>query len=586
MTAYSPPLDDARFLLQEVFNAPFRWAQMPRTQALGMEDAMAVLEAGGAVCAGLVAPTNAAGDRAGCRLVKGAVQSPPGFPDAWATYAAGGWIGLGGDPAWGGQGLPQSVAVLFQEMLFAANPSFALYSVLTSGVSVALAAHASGALRARYLPALYSGRWAGTMCLTVAQAGTDLGLLRCQARPDGGRHRIQGEKIFITGGDHDLTENILHLVLARLPDAPPGNRGLSLFAVPRRRVNHDGSLGDDNGVRVDRIEEKMGIHGSPTCVLQFEDSLGDLVGEPHQGLAAMFTMMNYERLSIGLQGLGLAEAAYQSARAYARDRVQGRAASGSSTGPDPILVHGDVRHMLLTQKASTQAGRALAVWTAEQLDLAHHHPDPAERGRAEALVALLTPVAKASLSDWGFANTVRAQQVFGGHGYTRAWDLEQRVRDARIAQIYEGTNGVQAMDLVGRKLVRDGGQLFAVYCAELESALQMPPAPAVRPFHNALQESLERLRRVTDLLLADAPGAPELAGAVATDYLALFALTTYSYLWLRMASASASGETPLHREKLATGRFFVDRVLPQGLGLAASIVAGAGAVAEFPDDAF
>jgi alkylation response protein AidB-like acyl-CoA dehydrogenase len=572
---------ETRFLLHELFEVGRLWPQMPATRDLDAELVEQILDEGGRLCDQLLAPLDRRGDEQGCRWVDGAVLTPAGFAEAWRSCAEAGWMGLGGEPEHGGQGLPKLVTVLFEERLFAANSSFALYAVLTSGAALTLASHGTAAQRERYLPALYAGRCSGAMCLTEPQAGSDLGLIRSRAEPDdNGQYLITGSKIFITGGEHDLSDDILHLVLARLPDAPAGSRGLSLFLVPKFLPAASGGTGPRNRIFCRGIEQKMGIRASATCTIDYEGAMGELVGAPHQGLAAMFTMMNYERLSIALQGLGLGEAAYQAALAHARERQQGRAATTSlqrnELPADPIVLHGDVRHSLLTQKALNEGGRAFACYVALQLDLARFHPDAQQREQAAALVALLTPVAKAFMTDQGFENCVRAQQLFGGLGYMTATGIEQRLRDARIAQIYEGTNGIQAMDLLERKVLRDGGAMLRHFCGEIDHCLAAErDNPPLAEFTQPLAAALARLRETSDWLIGAAPRDAELPGAVASDYLKLVGLTAYAFVWTLTARAALRQSTPFHQGKVATARFFFARLLPQSLGLAASIRNGA-----------
>lgn len=570
---------ETRFLLHDLFDVGHLWPQMPATRDLDVELVSQILDEGGRLCDQVLAPLDRRGDEQGCRWADGAVLTPEGFAEAWRSCADAGWMGLGGEPEHGGQGLPKLVTVLFEERLFAANSSFALYAVLTSGAALTLASHGTAAQRARYLPALYAGRCSGAMCLTEPQAGSDLGLIRSRAEPDGnGQYRITGSKIFITGGEHDLSDDILHLVLARLPDAPAGTRGLSLFLVPKFLSAANGGTGPRNRMFCRGIEQKMGIRASATCTIDYEGALGELVGAPHQGLAAMFTMMNYERLSIALQGLGLGEAAYQAALAHARERQQGRAAGRQrpELPADPIVLHGDVRHSLMTQKALNEGGRAFACYVALQLDLAHFHPDPARREQASALVALLTPVAKAFMTDQGFDNCARAQQIFGGLGYMTATGIEQRLRDARIAQIYEGTNGIQAMDLLERKVLRDGGAMLRYFCSEIERCLiEERDTSELAEFTQPLAAALARLRESSDWLIKAAARDAELPGAVASDYLKLVGLTAYAFVWTLAARAALRQSTPFHQAKLTTARFFFARLLPQSLGLAASIKNGA-----------
>ncbi len=504
------------------------------------------------------------------------MTTPQGFKEAYATYIQGGWVGLSGNPHYGGMGMPKMLAVAFEEMLYAAGSSFALYSALSSGACLAIDAHASEALKNLYLPPMYEGRWAGAMCLTEAHAGTDLGLIRTRAEAQAdGSNRISGSKIFITGGELDLTENIIHLVLAKLPDAPTGPKGISLFLVPKVMVNADGSLGERNAVNCGSIEHKMGIKASATCVMNFDGATGYLVGEVNKGLAAMFTMMNYERLSIGIQGIGCAEASYQNAVTYARERIQSRAPSGpqaSDKAADPIIVHPDVRRMLLTIKAMTEGGRAFACYVGRQLDLAKYADDADERSRAEALVALLTPVAKAFFTDTGLDSCIHGQQVFGGHGYIREWGQEQLVRDVRIAQIYEGTNGIQALDLLGRKVAAGGGASLQTFCAEME-------AWAARGglYADELKDAVQRLRAISAWLLERARSNPNEIGAASVEYLHLFGYTAYAYMWARMADCAAAHrheDEHFYAGKLASAEFFFRRLLPRCLGLEACIRGG------------
>ncbi|MCE7764088.1 acyl-CoA dehydrogenase [Pseudomonas putida] len=581
MTTYSAPLRDMRFLLHDVFNAPALWARLPAlAERIDADTADAILEEAAKVTGQLIAPLSRNGDEQGARFDAGQVTTPDGFRQAWQTYREGGWVGLGGNPAFGGMGMPKMLGVLFEEMLYAADCSFSLYSALSAGSCLAIDAHASETLKATYLPPLYEGRWAGTMCLTEPHAGTDLGLIRSRAEPQAdGSYRISGSKIFITGGEQDLTENIIHLVLAKLPDAPAGAKGISLFLVPKYRVEADGRLGARNAAHCGSIEHKMGIKASATCVMNFDDAEGYLVGEPNKGLAAMFTMMNYERLSIGIQGIGCAEASYQSAARYANERLQSRAATGPQAqdkAADPIIHHGDVRRMLLTMRTLTEGGRAFAAYVGQQLDLARYAEDAGEREHAQRLVALLTPVAKAFFTDNGLESCVLGQQVYGGHGYIREWGQEQRVRDVRIAQIYEGTNGIQALDLLGRKVLGDGGQALASFAAEVRAF------SVDAPLHReALQASLARLEATSAWLRARSGEDANLVSAVAVEYLQLFGLTAYAYMWARMAAAALARreeDDAFHGAKLACAAFFFERVLPRGLGLEASIRAGSGSL--------
>ncbi len=597
MAAYKAPLTDMHFVLHEVQRAADLCAAMPGTAEVTADLMDAVLESAAQLATEVLAPLNRSGDEEGCRFEAGRVHTPPGFREAYRLFTEGGWVGLCGDPAYGGQGMPKMLAVLVEEMMMGANTSFALYPVLSAGASLALASHAAESIKEFYLPRLYSGEWSATMCLTESHAGTDLGLLKTRAEPDGqGSYRITGSKIFITGGEHDLSENIIHLVLARLPDAPPGPRGISLFLVPRQLPDASGGPGVHNGVSCGAIEHKMGIKASATCVMNFDGSTGFLIGEANKGLACMFTMMNYERLSIGLQGIGLAEHSLQVASAYARERLQGRAATGPVNpggGADPILVHPDVRRMLLTVRAELEAGRALAVYVGAALDTVHFDPDPQRQARSARLVALLTPVAKAAFSDRGFEACVNAQQVLGGHGYVREWGLEQNVRDARIAQIYEGTNGVQALDLAGRKVVRDQEGLLETLWEEIEDFLQTQASTeGVQEFLPELKAALTQARSVSAWLRQAAAGNPDETGAASVPYLRLLAQLLYCFMWCRMAVAadlalSRPGvDKAFYEDKLTMARFFMARMMPVRHALAAEIMSGCETVMALPAERF
>lgn len=577
MFSYVPPIDDYRFLLADVLGFDRAMADMGKD--VDADLAAAVLEEAGKMFAERLHPLNREGDEEGSRLVDGRVETPAGFADAWRDFAQAGWTSLSADPEHGGQGLPFILQLWLDEMLAATNLSFGLFPGLTRGACEAIAAHASASLKATYLPRMVSGEWTGAMALTESGAGTDLALLKTRAQPQGDdSFSVTGQKVFISSGDHDFGGNIIHLVLARLPDAPAGVKGISLFLVPKYVPDAQGDFTVRNGMSVGALEKKMGIHAQPTCVMNYDGATGWLVGEPNKGLAAMFTMMNAERLMVGIQGLGIAGAAYQQATGYAKERLQGRGADGTR-GPVAIIEHADVRRMLLNIRAFVEAGRALAGWTALQLDRAHHHADAGERAKADALVALLTPVVKAGFTDFGFESAVQAQQVFGGHGYIRESGVEQYVRDARIAQIYEGTNGVQAMDLVGRKLaLADGGVVegfFDLIAADLDAAEGQPVAGKVR-------EALGLLRGTTASLRGAAIDA---AGAAAVDYLRLFALVSMGWMWTRMAVA-AQGDSALHQGKRALADFFAQRMLPQAQGLAASIAAGEASIMALDADAF
>ena len=580
MADYKAPLRDMRFVLNEVFDVAKLWAELPAlAETVDAETAAAVLEEAGKIIGGTIAPLNRSGDEEGCTWSAAGVKTPAGFIEAYKAYAEGGWVGVGGDPNYGGMGMPKAISAQVEEMVNAANLSFGLYPMLTAGACLAINAHASEELKQKYLPNMYEGRWAGSMCLTEPHAGTDLGLIRTRAEPQAdGSYKVTGSKIFITGGEQDLTENIIHLVLAKLPDAPAGSKGISLFLVPKVLVNADGSLGARNAVSCGSIEHKMGIKASATCVMNFDGATGYLIGEPNKGLAAMFTMMNYERLSIGIQGIGCAEASYQNAVRYARERLQSRAPTGpvaQDKAADPIIVHPDVRRMLLTMKALNEGGRAFSTYVAMQLDTAKFSEDASARKRAEELVALLTPVAKAFLTDMGLECCVHGQQVFGGHGYIREWGQEQLVRDVRITQIYEGTNGIQALDLAGRKVVGSGGSYYQHFANEIKAFIASADA-RLAEFTEPLKAAVTNLDELTAWLLDRAKGNPNEIGAASVEYLQVFGYTAYAYMWALMARAALGkeGEDDFYASKLGTARFYLSRLLPRIHSLSAAVKSG------------
>ncbi|MCB1338774.1 MAG: acyl-CoA dehydrogenase C-terminal domain-containing protein [Maritimibacter sp.] len=596
MAAYAPPLRDMRFVYHELHDCG-ALAALPGLAEFTADLVDPVLEEAGKICAEVLQPLNRPGDEEGCRLENGVVSTPAGFPEAYRLFREGGWTALACDPDYGGQGAPAVLDTLISEMICSANLSFGMYPGLSHGAYCALHDHASDALKEAYLPQIVDGTWAGTMCLTEPHCGTDLGLIRSKALPsDDGSYRITGTKIFISAGEHDLTENIIHLVLAKLPGAPKGSGGISLFLVPKFRPREDGSLGPRNGVQCASLEHKMGIKASATCVLNFDDAQGWLVGKPHGGLKAMFTMMNNERLAVGVQGLGLGEASYQGAVAYARERLQGRALSGTKAADkpaDPIIVHPDVRRMLMIQRATSEGCRALAVWVARALDEQTHHPDPETRKAAEDLVGLMTPIVKALLTDIGFENANLGMQVLGGHGYIREHGMEQYVRDARIAQIYEGTNGIQALDLVGRKLGMNGGRALRRFFHPVSDYVtERAEDKDLAPFVGPLAKALGRLQLATAEVARKGMSNPDEAGAAATDYLRLFGLTALAYMWARMAEIAAAkvaaGEdgNGFYAAKLATAHFFMDRVLPQTGALFSQISAGATSMMALDEAAF
>ncbi|CAI3786754.1 3-methylmercaptopropionyl-CoA dehydrogenase [Pseudomonas sp. MM227] len=583
MADYKAPLRDMRFVLNEVFDVASHWAQLPGlADSVDVDTMEAILEEAGKVTAQAIAPLSRAADEEGCHWRDTAVTTPAGFIQAYRTYAEGGWVGVGGEPAHGGMGMPKVISAQVEEMVNSASLAFGLYPMLTAGACLSINAHASEELKRTYLPKMYAGTWAGSMCLTEAHAGTDLGLIRTRAEPQAdGSYKVSGTKIFITGGEHDLTENIIHLVLAKLPDAPPGPKGISLLLVPKFMVDADGNLGARNAVSCGSIEHKMGIQASATCVMNFDGATGYLVGEANKGLAAMFTMMNYERLGVGIQGLASAERSYQNAVEYARDRLQSRSPTGAMQADkmaDPIIVHPDVRRMLLTMKACNEGGRAFSTYVALQLDTAKYSEEPATRKRAEDMVALLTPVAKAFLTDLGLETTVHGQQVFGGHGYIREWGQEQLVRDVRITQIYEGTNGIQALDLMGRKVVGNGGAFYQLFSDEVRAYAAQADA-ALHEFAQPLIDALDRLDALTAGVLDRAANDPREIGAASVEYLQAFGYTAYAYMWTRMAAAALGRQDEaFYASKLGTARFYFARLLPRIHSLAAAVDAGSASL--------
>jgi alkylation response protein AidB-like acyl-CoA dehydrogenase len=592
MQVYTAPIRDMRFVLHELHGSA------AHLDAIGKSDVTpelldSILEEAAKFATEVLLPINASGDEEGCKLENGVVRTPRGFKAAYDQFRESGWGGLASDPEYGGQGLPEIVSKMVEEMQCSANLSFGLYPGLTHGATLALQGHGSEALKARYLPKMIEGTWSGTMNLTEAHCGTDLGLLRTKAVPqEDGSYRITGSKIFISAGEHDLTENIIHLVLARLPDAPKGVKGISMFLVPKFIPTEDNRPGQRNGVTCAGIEHKMGLKASATCQLVFEDAVGWLVGQPHKGLNAMFTMMNAERLSVGIQGLGVAETAYQSAVAYAKDRLQGRALSGAKypeKPADPIIVHPDVRRTLMTVRAYVEGCRALSGWIAKALDLETKSPDPEIRQEAEDLVALMTPVVKALFTDLSFELSSMALQVYGGHGYIRDHGMEQLVRDARITMIYEGANGIQALDLVGRKLPAHMGRLMRAFFQPVQDFIDAHKDDAkVKP----LAEAFETLQQATMHIAQNGMRDPEEAGAAATDYLRLMGLVALGYMWARTAKVAeeklpaANGDAGFYKAKLTTGQFFNERLLPQTGALFAAIKAGKESMMALEEAAF
>ena len=567
MPIYQAPIRDYQFVLNELLNI-YQQDELKGFDEFDPELIDAVLQGVADFTTDIMLPLNGSGDVEGCRLVDGKVITPQGFIDAYQQYVDNGWATLTCDPEFGGQGLPEVVGVFATEMKTSTNMAFAMYPGLTHGAYAAIHTHGSDDLKSKYLVKLVSGEWTGTMNLTESHSGTDLALLRTKAIPQAdGTFAITGEKIFISSGDHDLTDNIVHLVLAKLPDAPEGVKGISLFVVPKILINKDGSLGDPNTLCAASLEHKMGIHGNSTCVMNFDGAIGELVGEPHQGLRAMFTMMNQARLGVGLQGLGVSEIAYQNALAYAKDRIQGRALSGAKQpeqAADSILVHGDVRRMLLSQKSFNEGTRALMGQQALWLDESERHSDDECAKVASKLAALFTPIVKGFVTDQAFKACVDAQQVFGGHGYIHEWGMEQFVRDSRIAMIYEGTNGVQALDLVGRKLLSDKGEALQIWSLEVKSLIERNRGTEeMKPYVAGLMDAAGDLEKATAYLTTNAAKNPDLIGAASMAYMQILGIAALAWMWTRTAEkaiqtiAAGTEETAFYQDKLNTAKFFM-----------------------------
>ena len=587
MPVYKAPVEDTLFLLNDVFGIE-RYNNLPGFADASADVVEAVLGEGAKLCEEVLQPLNHSGDQEGCvRHSDGRVTTPKGFKEAYEAYAGGGWIGLAMDAEYGGQGLPYTLGAVMNEYASAANMAFAMYPGLTMGAMAALHVHGSDEQKRTYLPKMIEGKWSGTMNLTEPHCGTDLGLLKTKAVPNGdGSYVITGTKIFISAGEQDITENIIHLVLARIEGAPAGTKGISLFVVPRNKLGADGSVGENNHVSCGSIEHKMGIHGNATCVMNYEGAQGWLVGAENKGLNAMFVMMNEARLGVAIQGLAQSEVAYQNAVAYAKERLQGRALTGAkepAKPADPIIVHPDVRRTLMSIRAFNEAARAFVLWNALKSDVAHRSGDAAERQAADDQLGLMTPVLKGVLTDVGFDNAVKAQQMFGGHGYIAETGVEQFVRDARIAMIYEGANGVQAMDLVGRKLGRDGGRAIMTFFGEVGGFLKdNAEDEALKPLLAPLQASLGHLQQAAMWFMNNALARPDNAGAGATDFMHLLGLVSLGYMWAKMAKAAqeklkagADGATERMNAKLVTARFFMERSLPETAVHLARITAGA-----------
>ncbi|AWN22256.1 acyl-CoA dehydrogenase [Deinococcus irradiatisoli] len=588
MPQYKAPLRDLRFVMHEVLKAEDALKAMPYYAQHETADAdliNQVLEEAARFAENELAPLNAVGDQEGCvRDAQGNVTTPTGFKAAYTKFRQAGWTGLDADPQWGGQGMPHVANIAVSEMNIAANVAWSMYPGLSHGAYSALYAHGSDELKATYLPKIVSGEWTGTMCLTEPHAGTDLGIIRTKASDNGdGTYAITGTKIFISAGEHDFTDNIIHLVLARLEGSPEGTKGISLFLVPKVLVDADGRLGERNGVVCGSLEHKMGIHGNATAVLNFDGATGYLVGEVNKGMNNMFTMMNAARLGTGMQGLGLGEVAYQNAVAYAKDRLQMRHEPRvkPEEKADPIISYPDVRRMLLTGRAYSEAGRALALWLALSLDTEHHHPDEAKRKEAADLVALLTPVAKAFMTDNGFNVAVQSQQVFGGHGYIREWGMEQFVRDARIGMIYEGTNSIQALDLLGRKVLMDGGKKLQRLAGQVEALVnEVQDDEELQGYADQLGKAAGQVATLTMVIGQKAMQNADEANAAAVDYLRYVGHVTYAFLWLKMAKVAldavkaGNDKDGFYKAKLQTARFYFDKLFPETKMLSATIKAG------------
>lgn len=594
MSRYKAPLSDMRFALFDVLDAEAEFARMGFADAT--RDVLdAVLEEGARFNETVLAPLNSVGDQVGCSLDKatGAVATPPGFKQAYAQYVDGGWAGLTAPVEHGGQGMPHAAGVPLKEMIDAANLAWGNFPLLSHGATEALLHHGDAWQQEMFLKPLVDGRWTGTMCLTEPHCGTDLGLLRTRAEPQSdGSYALSGTKIFITAGDHDFTDNILHLVLARLPDAPAGSKGISLFIVPKVRVNTDGSTGEANAVRCGSLEHKMGIHGSATCVLNFDGAQGYLVGQPHKGLMGMFTMMNTARLAVGLQGLGLSDRALQNALAYSRERLQMRSLSGAKfpdKPADPIIVHPDVRRMLLTCKALVEGGRVMGYHGALLVDIAHHATDAAEREQADALLGFMTPIVKACLTEWGVECTYQALQCYGGHGYIAEHGMEQLARDARITTLYEGTTGIQALDLLGRKIMQQQGAGLRVLLGMIERfCVENEASPAVAEFIKPLRDKAAEWQQLTMQVGQRAVANPDEVGAAAYDYLMYSGYVALAYWWARSVAASdaSSRSAAFKSGKRETARFYFARLLPRTQAHAAAIQGDASTLMTLDADAF
>ena len=583
MPSYTPPTKDLQFVLHDLLKVS--QSDIPGYDDLDADFTSAILEEAGKITSQVLAPLNAVGDTEGCVLENGVVRTPKGFKEAFEQVKEGGWTGLDCDPEYGGQGMPYVMGTAVGEMFSAANQAFTMYQGLTHGAYSAIHAHGTDAQKATYLPNMVSCEWTGTMNLTEPHCGTDLGLMRTKAVPqDDGSYKISGQKIFISAGDHDMSSNVIHLVLAKIPGGPEGIKGVSLFIVPKFMVNEDGSLGDRNGVSVGKIEEKMGIHGNSTCVMNYDEATGYLLGTEHKGMRAMFTMMNEARIGVGMQGMAQAEAAYQNALEYAKDRLQGRDVTGAKNpdGPaDPLIVHPDIRRNLMDQKSFVEGARAFLLWGASLIDQAHRAKD----AEADGLISLMTPVIKGFLTDRGFECAINAQQVYGGHGYIEEWGMSQFARDARITQIYEGANGVQALDLVGRKLAQDGGKHVMAFFEMVKSfCKENAEVDGMADFIEPLKKASKDMQAAGMYFMQNGMKNPNHALAGSYDFMTMMGHVCLGLMWGRMARASldalagGASDTVFYETKLATGRYYMARQMPATAMHLARIESGADTV--------